>query len=157
MSRAVSAGRERASTGKVSTTRQSLADKGFIRLEYPENPAETNDTIRVTIIDKMAENINRYGSISVNLHSKPVHEVNTPVHEVNTPVHEVNTPVHEVNTPVHEVNERITLQEKLLRITLEEESASAQKPQTEKQNQILKDEDLGTRLRNRLTVLGGAK
>lgn len=45
------------SLGMVVKTRQELADLGYIRLEFPETQAET---MRVIVLDRMAENVRRY-------------------------------------------------------------------------------------------------
>lgn len=76
----------RMSLGKVTTTRKRLEDKGWIRCER-----RPNNTIRVTLVDRMAENVARYskrsqpeqseGERSYSEHG--VHVVNTTVHEVN--------------------------------------------------------------------------
>lgn len=47
------------SVGKVVSTRNTLEAKGFIRMEKPESQA---DTVRITVVDRMQENITRYCS-----------------------------------------------------------------------------------------------
>lgn len=98
------------SVGKVAKTRQALVEKGLIKIEMltrkdlkerglvdDQNPDDGNEICVVTVIDKMAENVNRY--------AKGVHEVNTGVRVVNTPVHDVNTgcsPDERKNNPLEE-------------------------------------------------------
>jgi hypothetical protein len=75
------------SVGKVSKTRRELQQMGYISIEE-----RADDTLLITVIDRMAENIARYANRSPEKQS----------------VHEVNANVHTVNAPVHEVNQRIT-------------------------------------------------
>lgn len=76
----------RMSLGKVTATRKQLEAKGWIRCER-----RPNNTIRVTLVDRMAENVARYskrsqpeqseGERSYSEHG--VHVVNATVHVVN--------------------------------------------------------------------------
>ena len=79
------------SVGKVASTRRELEAMGYVAIE-----TRGDDTLRITMIDRMAENVARYTKRSSGEHS----------------VHEVNTSVHTVNTGVHEVKQRITTEEK---------------------------------------------
>lgn len=69
------------SAGKVSSTRRELAECGYLNIEY-----RGDETCRITLIDRMSENIERYSKRSPDEH---VHSMNASVHEVNNPVHEV--------------------------------------------------------------------
>ena len=68
------------SVGTVSKKRQSLADKGWIILQKPDN---STDTITITLIDKWEENIAHFRDKTRSSGEPPVHQVNTPVHQVN--------------------------------------------------------------------------
>jgi DNA-binding MarR family transcriptional regulator len=59
------------SVGMVVKTRNRLEQKGYIRLEAPEN---ANDTITVRVIDRMQENVSKYAERSP--HEQPVHHMN---------------------------------------------------------------------------------
>lgn len=61
------------STGKVSSTRKELETTGYIHLQYRDD-----DTCFITLVDRMAENIQRYCSP----HEQPVHHMNGSVHQV---------------------------------------------------------------------------
>ncbi len=78
------------SVGMVTKARKRLAERGYITVEEPGNNKEST---RITVVDKMPENVARYAQNGV----------------------------HGVNTGVHGVNERITLEENPLRRSLEEE------------------------------------
>jgi len=83
------------STGKVSSTRLELQTMGYVSIEQ-----RPNDTLRITLIDRMAENVSRYAK----QRSSGEHGV-----------HEVNTHVHGMNGRVHEVKQRITNEEEPLK------------------------------------------
>ena len=63
------------SVGTVSKKRQSLADKGWIILQKPDN---STDTITITLIDKWEENIAHFRDKTRSSGEPPVHQVNTP-------------------------------------------------------------------------------
>lgn len=58
------------SLGKVVSTRNALEQKGYIRMDKPETQA---DTVKVHIVDRMRENIERYCSPDEH----PVQDMNT--------------------------------------------------------------------------------
>lgn len=93
------------SVGMVSKTRESLAAKGYISIEYRDN----NESCLITVKDRMSENVARYSKRSSGEHS----------------VHVVNTGVHTVNTSVHVVNERITNEEEHTKKNQKEKEHSA--------------------------------
>lgn len=64
----------RMSLGKVVSTRNKLEEKGYIRMDKPDNHS---DTVTITIIDRMAENVARY-SKERSQDEHPVHDMNTP-------------------------------------------------------------------------------
>lgn len=61
------------SVGKVVSTRNQLVEKGYIAMTKTENQ---NDTITITIIDRMAENVSRYTQ-ERSPHEQGVHSMNT--------------------------------------------------------------------------------
>lgn len=61
------------STGKVSSTRKELETTGYIHLQYRDD-----DTCFITLVDRMAENIQRYCSPD----EQRVHDMNGSVHQV---------------------------------------------------------------------------
>ncbi|NWF65616.1 MAG: hypothetical protein HXY38_15070, partial [Chloroflexi bacterium] len=84
------AARCKMSIGKVSKTRRELERLGYIKIE-----SRPDDTLRITLVDRMADNVARY---FLRLSSEQgVHVVNDGVHVVNDGVHVVNDGVHVVN------------------------------------------------------------
>lgn len=79
------------SVGKIASTRRELEAMRYVSIE-----TRGDDTLRITMIDRMAENVSRYTKRSSGEQG----------------VHEVNTTVHAVNASVHEVKQRITTEEK---------------------------------------------
>lgn len=61
------------SLGKVVSTRNALETKGYIRMEKPETQAET---VKIFIIDRMAENVARF-SKECSPDEHPVQDMNT--------------------------------------------------------------------------------
>lgn len=98
------------SVGKVVSTRDWLADEGWIDV------TQTDVRVVVRIVDRWAENCARFAPAAqaAKREKKSVHQVNsTPesVHEVNADVifmspdvHHMNGSVHQVNGSVHVVN-----------------------------------------------------
>lgn len=68
------------SMGTVSKKRRSLAVKGWIVLQEPDEE-KPNDTITITIVDKWSENLAYFHSLKDERRSSGEH----PVHQVNTP------------------------------------------------------------------------
>lgn len=67
------ANKTKMSVGKVVSTRNKLEEKGYITMQKPETQA---DTVIVTIVDRMAENVARY-SKERSSGEQGVHIVNT--------------------------------------------------------------------------------
>jgi hypothetical protein len=100
----------RMSVGKVSKTRLELESLGYIHMEE-----RANDTLRITMIDRMADNVARYVERSPD--EQGVHEVNTAF----TP----RTRRSRGEQGVHEVKQRITNEEEPSQEPIKEQ------PQTE--------------------------
>lgn len=88
----------RMSLGKVTAVRKQLEEKGWIRCER-----RPNNTIRVTLIDRMAENVARYSKRSQDEQARSPHEhgvrhMNTTVHDVNEEI--TRTPTKEQSIPI---------------------------------------------------------
>lgn len=76
--------RTRMSTGQVVETRRELATGGWIRLSKPRNP---NKPIHITLLDRWAENMARYGSPSPGEYGRsPAERGRSPHEPKNNPV-----------------------------------------------------------------------
>jgi hypothetical protein len=78
------------SVGKASAVRQSLAAKGFINIE-PEG-----DGVTITVVDKAADNMQRYSRDGCSPDEQGVHHMNASVHHMNdrcSPGEHKNNPI----------------------------------------------------------------